>query len=50
MEKRDYYKLVKIHWCGDIWHSVSGIIIKCYTQEDVDRKLINCGELWERIG
>lgn len=49
MEKRDYYKLVKTHWCGDVWHDVSGIIIKCYTQEDVERKRTNCGELWERI-
>lgn len=50
MKKRDYYKLVKIHWRGDIWHDVQGVIIKCYTQEDAVRKLINNGELWERIG
>lgn len=49
MGKRDYYKLVKKHWRGDIWHNSQGIVIKCYTEEEVSAYYKNCGELWEKF-
>ena len=49
MQNRHYYRKVDEHWFGECWRPTIGIIIKCYTEEEVRDKLEMSGEHWERI-
>ena len=35
---------------ADVFWKAEGIIIKCYTEEEVAKWLENSGEVWERVG
>lgn len=56
MKDRHYYRYKGIYPYAsnsdyaDVFWEAKGIIIKCYTEEEVDRWLENCREVWERVG
>ena len=49
---RHYYRFVGVHWRtidDDCIVPTPGFIFKCLTEEQARRKLVNCGEVWEKV-